>query len=211
MMNINRISKTVLNMILAVVVTAGCIYLQEPVYATSEKNKESIVTDVKNPANGVITYKVTVPPGEKIDYSVQVTPDKKYKSSDIKRGSYKNKTKKTVKKDVTVRVNCFSDRYKISASYTTSYKGEEITYTDVDKAVSALKTSVVSSKMKWDFSKLGKGEKEWKYRYKFVPSKDGIKKYVEVFNKSGKRIKYYVKETLPITKNITLNEILRAR
>lgn len=188
----------------------GCICWNEPVYA-AEKNKESIITDVKNPENGVIKYKVTVPPGEKIDYSVTLPPDKPYKLPEVSKGSYKNKTKKTVTKTVTVKVKCFSDKYKICASYTSDYKGEEIMYSDQDKAVSALKTTVTTAKLKWNFAELGKGQKEWKYRYKFQPYKQGIKKQVEVFNAKGKKIKSYVKEIIPITKITEVIDIIRAR
>lgn len=200
-----------LSLCIICVMTLTCIFWYEPVYAASSANKETLITSVKNPSNGVIKYIITAPPGEKVDYSVELTPDKKYKVPDVSHGSWKNRTKKTVKKTITVKVKCLSDRYRIKASYTTEFKGKEITYSDEDKAVSTLKTSVVTSKFKWDFSRLGKGQKEWKYRYKYVPYKNGIKKYVEVFNKNNKKIKSYLKETIPVTKITELIELLRAR
>lgn len=183
----------------AVLLMMGCLALPEDVHAASV-NKENLVTNAKNPENGVITYDINVPAGERVDYSVTLTPDKSGKAVDVVNGSWKNRTKKTVKKTVTMKVKYLSDKYKITASYTRESSGEEISCRDVDSITSALKETVVTRKLAWDFSKLGKGNKEWKYRYKYVPYKGGFKKYLEVFDKTGTRIKCYVKQTVSITK-----------
>lgn len=183
----------------------NCIWLPQPVYAAS-RNNENLITNVKNPSNGVIKYNVTVPAGERVDYSVSLTPDKSGKAVEVINGSLKNRTRKTVRKTVTMNVKYLSNKYKITASYTKETSGSEILYKDVDTATSALKETAVTKKLKWDFSKLGKGNKEWKYRYKYVPCKNGYKKYLEVFDKKGKRIKNYVKQTVPLTK---VTKILR--
>ena len=178
---------------------SGCLFVPEHVHAATAVNKENLITDVKNPQNGVIEYKVNVPAGERIDYSVTLTPDKSDKAVDVVNGSWKNKTKKTVKKTITVKVKYLSNKYKITASYTKESSRQDISYKDVDKATSALKTAVTTRKLAWDFSKLGKGNKNWKYRYKYIPFKNGFKKYLEVFDKNDNRIMYYVKQIVPIT------------
>ena len=201
MINI-RLNHRIVSMFLVMILLAGCVILQKPVYAASTVNKESIITDINNPENGVITYKVSVPAGERIDYSVELTPDKKSGKTDCIKGNWTNKTKKTVTKIVKANVKFISDKYKITASYSKESSGSEIFYKDTDKTVSALKTSAVTAKVKWDFDKLGKGNKEWKYRYKYVPTKEGFKKYLQVYNENGKQIQNYVKQTVSI-KNIT--------
>jgi len=195
---------------IACLILLNCAYLPEPVSAAS-KNSESLITGVKNPSNGVIKCDVTVPAGERVDYSVTLTPDKSGKTVDVINGSLKNRTRKTVRKTITMRVKYLSNKYKITASYTKEVKGVEISYKDVDTAASALKNTVVTKKLKWDFSELGKGNKEWKYRYKYVPDKNGFKKYVEVFNKKGKRIKCYVKQTVSLTKITRIIKEMMAR
>jgi len=169
------------------------------VYADEKVNKENLITEVKNPSNGVIKYSVTVPAGEKVDYSVKLTPDKKSKAYDKVKGTWTNKARKTVKKTITVRVKYLSSSYTVQASYSKERRKYRTVYKDSDKAVSALKTSVVTSKLKWDYSLLGNGNKNWKYRYKYVPFKDGFKKYIQVYNAKGQRIKNYVKDIVPIT------------
>lgn len=195
-----RLDNRIISIFVLIIFVMTCAFWIEPVHATSCINKESIITNVQNPKNGVLTYKVTVPPGEKIDYSVELTPDKKNGKTDCVSGSWRNKTKKTVTKLITANVKFITDKYKITASYSRKSTGEEIFYKDTDKAVSALKQSAVTAKVKWDFDKLGKGEKDWKYRYKYVPVKDGFKKYLQVFDKDGKRIKNYVKHTVSLDK-----------
>lgn len=196
------IKNRVVSVCMAVLMFVMCWVWNEPVYAASSVNKENIITDVKNPSTGVITYKVTVPPGERIDYSVELTPDKKSGKKDIHSGTWNNKTKKTVTKTIKANVKFISNKYKITASYSKKSYGEEIFYRDSDNAVSALKTGFVTTKVKWDFSELGKGNKDWKYRYKYVPGKNGFKKYLQVFNEKGKQIQNYVKQVV-LLDNIT--------
>lgn len=195
-----KMNHRTVSLCLVMIMFMACGCWQEPVCAAESVNKESIVTDVKNPSNGVITYNVTVPPGEKIDYSVELTPDKKSGNTDKIKGSWKNKTKKTVTKTIKANVKFISNKYKITASYTKDVKGTEIAYKDSDTAVSALKTSTVTKKIKWDFSELGKGDKEWKYRYKYIPCRNGFKKYLQVFDESGKQIQNYVKQFVSLDK-----------
>ena len=162
MKNVVRIA----GLCLVMFVAAVCFGNNGQAYGASTVNKESLVTNVQNPSNAVIKYDVTVPPGETIDYSVTLTPDKKEKLRDNVTGSWKNKTKKTVKKTITVRVKCIGDKYKIKVSYQANYCGQKIIYSDEEKAVSALKSSIFASKLKWDITKFGKGEKDWLYVYK---------------------------------------------
>lgn len=197
-------------LIITVFIISTCIWMPAPVCADS-RNSEKLITDVSNPSNGVIRCKVNVPAGERVDYSVSLTPDKSGKAVDVINGSLKNRTRKTVKKTVTMHVKYLSNRYRISASYTKEIRGDEISYRDVDTATSALKNITVTKKAKWDFSKLGKGNKEWKYRYRYVPYKNGFKKYLEVFDKNGKRIKNYVKQNVPLTKITKIMKEMVAR
>lgn len=199
-----------LSVLTVFVFTAVMLCCQEPVYAGTV-NKENLVTEVSNPSNGVIKCKVMVPPGEKVDYSVTLTPDKTNGKKDTIKGSYRNKTRKTIYKTVTMKVNYFTNKYKISASYSKKTHSEEITYKDVDTAISSLKTSVVTAKVAWNFSELGKGQKNWKYRYKYVPYKNGFKKYVQIFDKTGKQIKNYVKQTVSVDKVTKIIKEMKAR
>ncbi|MBR5488059.1 MAG: hypothetical protein IKV72_00005, partial [Firmicutes bacterium] len=188
MIIVKSYNKVICILIVLFMVTCITLCSQEPVYA-SAVNKENLVTDSGNPSNGVIKYRVMVPAGEKVDYSVTLTPDKINGKKDTVKGSYQNKTRKTVYKTVSMKVNYFTNKYKIKASYSKKTYGSEIIYKDTDSVTSALKTSVVTAKFKWDFSELGKGQKDWKYRYKYVPYDKGFKKYVQVFDAKGKQIK----------------------
>lgn len=188
----------------------NCLCVPVPAEAAS-RTSESLITDVKNPSNGVIKCDVKVPAGEKVDYSVTLTPDKAGKAVEVINGSLKNRTRKTVTKTVTMHVKHLSNKYRISASYTKEIRGEEVSYRDVDSAASALKKTAVTKKMKWDFTKLGSGKKDWEYRYKYVPYKGGFKKYMEVFDKRGKRIKNYVKQIVPLTKVTKIIKEMKAR
>ena len=179
--------------------TAG-VCCHDAVYAGTSVVKDDIISDVKNPENGVIKYKVTVPAGERIDYSVELTPDKRNGTVDKVTGMWINRTKKTVTKTVRVKVKFLSDEYKIKASYTERSFGTSVKHRDTATAVSALKTSAVSAKLSWDFSRLGKGNKEWKYRYKYVPCKNGYKKYLQVFDSKGRQIKNTLKQTVSLNK-----------
>lgn len=192
-----NVKNSVISFLVIAMMLISCCYIwSDPAYADTTVNSESIISNVKNPENGVIKYSVKVPAGEKLDYSVELTPDKKSGTIDKIKGSFTNKTKKTVTKVVTANVKFFSNKYKISASYSKKTSGTEITYKDTDTAVSSLKTSAVTSKLSWDFDKLGKGNKEWKYRYKYEPYKKGFKQYIQVFNKNGKQIKSYVNQVV---------------
>ena len=198
------------SLLIAGLLILNCLWLPEPVCAAS-RNSEKLITDVKNPSNGVIKCNVNVPAGERVDYSVTLTPDKSGKAVEVINGSLKNRARKTIKKTITMNVKYLSNKYKITASYTKETSGSEIVYKDVDTATSALKTTAVTKKLKWDFSKLGKGNKEWKYRYKYVPCKNGFKTYLEVFDKNGKRIKNYVKQSVPVTKITKIVKEMKAR
>ncbi len=203
--------RSMVSIIIAAMMLLSCTVSAVPVHAGSVINKESIVSGVRNPENGIIKYKVRVPAGEKIDYSVELVPGKRSNAKDKISGSWINRSRKTVTKTITVRVKYLSNKYTIKASYTSDRIGHKIVYKDVDKAVSALKTTVVTAKLNWDFSLLGKGDKNWKYRYKYVPSKNGYKKYLQVFNENGKQIKNYLKTIVPITKITKLIREMRTR
>ena len=200
MINVNVRNRVISLGVAAMVLFSCCGMCNEQVYAGSEVNSESIITNVKNPENGVITYSVKVPAGERIDYSVELTPDKKTGTIDKVSGSYTNKTKKTVTKVVTANVKFLSDKYKVTASYSKKTAGVEIVYKDTDTVISSLKTTSVTSKVSWDFDKLGQGNKEWKYRYKYEPYNKGFKQYLQVFNKNGKQIYNYVNQIVSSSK-----------
>ena len=195
-MIVNVRNKVISICVIAMMLFSCCCIMNENVYAASAVNNENIISNVKNPENGVIKYSVKVPAGEKIDYSVELTPDKKTGTIDKVTGSFTNKTKKTVTKVVTANVKFFSDKYKINASYSKKTAGVEIIYKDTDTVASSLKTTVVTSKVSWDFDKLGQGNKEWKYRYKYEPYNKGFKQYLQVFNKNGKQIYNYVNQVV---------------
>jgi len=197
---------------IAIMMMVSCCFIySKPVYAASSVNKENLVSNINNPENGVIKYSIKVPAGEKVDYSVELTPDKKRGTVDKITGSFSNKARKTVTKNITANVNFFSDKYKIKASYSKESKDVEIIYKDVDTIASSLKTSAVTSKVSWDFKELGKGNKEWKYRYKYEPYKQGFRKYVQIFDESGKQINNYVKQTISKSKVFKILKEMRAR
>lgn len=205
MIKVNVRNKVISLCVSALMLFSCCCIMNETVYAGSAVNNENIISNVKNPENGVVKYSVKVPAGERIDYSVELTPDKKTGTIDKVTGSFTNKTKKTVTKVVTANVKFFSDKYKVSASYSKKTAGVEILYKDTDTVVSALKTTAVTSKVSWDFNKLGQGNKEWKYRYKYEPYKNGFKQYLQVFDKKGKQIQNYVNQ---IVSESTITKII---
>ena len=198
-------------LMILIMLSVACMSCQETVHAETDVVKEDIISDVKNPQNGIIKYDVTVPPGERIDYSVELTPDKKQGTIDKISGTWKNRTRRTITKTIKVNVKFLSNKYKINASYTEKTLEEKIEHRDTVTAVSALKTSTVSKKLAWDFSKLGKGNKEWKYRYKYIPCKNGFKKYLQVFDSKGKQIKNNLKQTVSLSKVTKILNLMKAR
>lgn len=123
-------------------------------WTTRYVDDKNLITNVTNPSNGVLSFKLTVPAGRTATYKVELVPSDRTGSINTVNGSYTNSGTATASKTVTVNVNYYSDKYSIYASYQTGTTHEKIINEDREKAVSALKTRVVSEKFVWTQDKL---------------------------------------------------------
>ena len=130
----------------------------ERVEAATTTNKESLITKVSNPSNGKITFVINVPAKTTVSYKVELIPNARTKSIDTKSGSYKNTGKSQVSKKITVTTRYYSNKYKITASYSTGPARNRKIYKDTDSAVSALKTTIYTNKFVWNSANI----KKWK-------------------------------------------------
>lgn len=123
-------------------------------WTTRYVDDQNLITNVTNPSNGVLCFKLTVPAGRTATYKVELIPNTRTGSINTVNGSYTNSGTTTASKTITVNVNYYSDKYSIYASYQTGTTHEKIINEDRETAVSALKTAVVSDKFIWTQEKL---------------------------------------------------------
>lgn len=128
-------------------------------YATKTIEDEGVVTNVKNSANGKLTFLVRVPAGKKAEWSVKLKHwDNRNVYLDTHYGTVKNSGNKTKKMSVSVDVNYYSPKYKVSASYTIGVPRLAKTYKDTDnaKSVPQLSGKVKIRKFVWNDSTIKK-------------------------------------------------------
>lgn len=119
-------------------------------YTITRKNKEDLVTNVSNISNAKISFNLNIPAGETVSYKVELIPNKRSGSIDTISGEYKNTGNSILTKSITASTRYYSNKYTITATYTTGSSRSKIIYTDVDEAISALKTTVYSTKFVWN-------------------------------------------------------------
>lgn len=120
-----------------------------PVYADT-LNNEDLISNINVPETGVIQYDVVVPAGSTVNYSVELTPDKKTGTIDKISGVWKNTTKKTVTKTINAKVKFLSSEYTISATCTSNSTQYKLEYKDRDIAVKSYEESTIKSNLSWD-------------------------------------------------------------
>ena len=131
-------------------------------HAVTNRNKESLITNVENPRTGLITFKITVPAKTTVKYKVELILKRRMGSLDTIEGSIKNNKLVKVTKTVSAITRYYSNQYTVTASYSKGPARIRINYSDVDSATSALKETILSSKFTWTDSNIKKwsaGEK----------------------------------------------------
>lgn len=118
-------------------------------WTTEYVDDPNLITNVTNPSNGVLRFKLTVPAGRTATYKVELIPNDRTGSINTINGSYTNSGTTTASKTITVNVNYYSNKYSIYASYQTGTTHAKIINEDSEAAVSALKTTVVSDRFIW--------------------------------------------------------------
>lgn len=136
--------------------TVSAVEALEPFsnWTTQYVDDRNLITNVTNPSNGVLRFKLTVPAGRTATYKVELIPSERTGSIDTVSGSYTNSGTTTASKTITVNVDYYSNQYSIYASYQTGTTHEKIINEDRETAVSALKTETVSDKFIWTQEKL---------------------------------------------------------
>lgn len=115
----------------------------------------TLISNIKNPSNGVITFDIKVPAKQTLYYAVELIPNSRTGSIDTaKNASYTNSGAATVSKTISVNVKYLANSYTISANYTTGNDRVRTIYECSKTATSALKTSKSSDKFVWTSSRV---------------------------------------------------------
>ncbi len=125
-------------------------------YAATNKNDENLITNVSNPSSGTISFYLNVPAGATASYKVELIPNARTGSLDTKSGSVKNSGTTTLSKKISVQTKYYSNKYTVTASYSTGPARNRTNYSDTDNAVSALKSTTYSTKFVWDDANIKK-------------------------------------------------------
>jgi len=126
------------------------------VQAATNVNQEDLISNISNTSNAKLSFNLKVPAGVTVSYKVQLIPNKRTGSLDTISGSVKNSEKKQVTKTVSVTTRYYSNKYTISASYSTGPARNRTTYSDEDSATSALKSTVTTNKFVWNDANIKK-------------------------------------------------------
>lgn len=117
----------------------------------------SLITNIKNPSNGTLSFTIKVPANQTLYYKVELIPSKRAGSIETpKNASYRNNSNKTITKTITIDVKHFSPKYVITANYTTGNSRIKTVYEDSDNATSTLVTAITSKAFVWTQSELDK-------------------------------------------------------
>ena len=125
-------------------------------YAATNKTDENLITYVSNPSSGTISFYLNVPAGVTASYKVELIPNLRTGSIDTKSGSVTNSGSTTLSRKISVPVSYYSNKYTVTASYSTGPARNRTNYSDTDDAVSALKSTTYSTKFVWDDSNVKK-------------------------------------------------------
>lgn len=138
-----RILTTFIILSLLVVTTFS---LTKNVMASIEK--DSIITQLKNPSNGELAFTVSIPAHTTLTYSVKLIPNNKNAAIDFYTNTLSNHSSKTVKKNITLSINYYSTKYKYNVSAHYNYK--RCSYTDTDYVESKIPSNTfVTKKFTW--------------------------------------------------------------
>ncbi len=133
----------VLTLVFSMMVSSGA-------QAATNKTDENLITGVSNPSNAKISFTLNVPAGATVSYKVELIPNKRTGSIDTVSGSVKNSGSSKISKTISASVKYYSNKYTVTASYSTGPARNRTNYSDVDNATSALKSTVYTSKFVWD-------------------------------------------------------------
>ena len=125
-------------------------------YAATNKTDENLITNVSNPSNATISFKLNVPAGVTVSYKVELIPNKRTGSIDTISGSVKNTGSSKITKTISAVTRYYSNKYTVTASYSTGPARNRTNYSDTDDAVSALKTTISTNKFVWDDANIKK-------------------------------------------------------
>lgn len=118
-------------------------------WTTQYVDDPNLITNVTNPSNGVIRFKLTVPAGRTATYRVELIPNNRTGALDTVSGTYTNTGTTTTSKTVSVDVKYFSDQYTVSASYETGTQHEKYIHEDQEAITSRLVTAIRTNKFVW--------------------------------------------------------------
>ena len=94
----------------------------------------SLITNIKNPSNGKLSFTIKIPANQTLYYKVELIPSKRAGAIETpKNASYYNSSNRTVTKTITVDVKHFSPNYVITANYTTGNSRIKTVYEDEEK------------------------------------------------------------------------------
>ena len=110
--------------------------------------KESIITNLKNPSNGELSFKLSIPAHTTLTYSVKLIPNNKNAAIDSYTNTLSNHSSKEIKKNVTLSINYYSTKYKYNVSAHYNYR--RCSYTDTDYVESKIPSDTfVTKKFTW--------------------------------------------------------------
>jgi len=176
-----------------------CIFLftsTKTYAATTKKNREDLITNISNPSSAILSFYIKIPAGNTVTYKVELIPNKRVGSINTISGSYKNNGKSEIKKKITVTTRYYSNKYKISASYSTGNARNKVIYNDEDNATSALKKTVYTNKFVWNNTNIKKWNRLQKVPIVFTFATTGV---VDCFVTKG-----YLSGTVATVLSVTL-------
>ena len=111
----------------------------------------SLITNIKNPSNGKLSFTIKIPANQTLYYKVELIPSKRAGAIETpKNASYYNSSNRTVTKTITVDVKHFSPNYVITANYTTGNSRIKTVYEDEEKVASKLVKQITSKPFVWN-------------------------------------------------------------
>ena len=117
----------------------------------------SLITNIKNPSNGKLSFTIKIPANQTLYYKVELIPSKRAGAIETpKNASYYNSSNRTVTKTITVDVKHFSPNYVITANYTTGNSRIKTVYEDEEKVASKLVKQITSKPFVWTQAELDK-------------------------------------------------------
>ncbi|MCI8955963.1 MAG: hypothetical protein HFG29_03110 [Eubacterium sp.] len=138
--------KLLTNFIILFLLVVTMLSPTEKVMASIEK--ETIITNLKNPSNGKLSFTLTIPAHTTITYSVKLIPNNKNAAIDSYTNTFSNHSSKEIKKNITLLINYYSTKYKYNVSARYNYR--RCSYIDTDYIESKIPANTfVTKKFTW--------------------------------------------------------------